>query len=73
MVNKLAIVASGRRRGREPHVMSPRCATFAARAAQGLGVAFANGAPARRPPLTAPLSAGLRATLTLPTPAFYSP
>jgi hypothetical protein len=41
--------------------------------ARSLGVAFVNGAPARRSPVTAPLPAGLRATLSLPTPAFYSP
>ena len=40
---------------------------------ESLGVAFVNGAPARRSPVTAPLPAGLRATFSLPTPAFYSP
>ena len=73
MVNTFAIFAAGADQGREvaPHaasVMSPSL-----HEARSLGVAFVNGAPTRRSPMTAPLPAGLRATFPLPTPAFYSP
>ena len=50
MVNRLAVLAAGRRRGAGSHASCrPRCATFAA-PARGLGVVSVNSAPARRSP-----------------------
>jgi Putative transposase len=57
----------------------PRCATFVAHGNEGstshspMAFPASNGAPPRRSPVTAPLPAGLKATLTLLTPAFHSP
>src|SRR4051794_31259076 len=73
MINALTIFTAGA--AEQPAVA--RHATPAAspplHEARSLGVAFVNGAPARRSPVTAPLPASLRATFSPPRPAFYSP
>jgi hypothetical protein len=73
MVNTFAIFTAGaaERPGAARHVVP--ATSLSLRAARDLGVAFLSGAPVRPSPVTALLPAGLRATFSLPTPAFYSP
>jgi hypothetical protein len=73
MVNTLAIFAAGADQGREVARYATSAVSPSLHEVRSLGVAFVNGAPTRRSPVTAPLLAGLRATFPLPTPAFYSP
>jgi hypothetical protein len=72
MINTLAIFAAGAAEEWGSRVMLP-APPHSPRAVRGLGVAFVNGAPARRFPVTAPFPAALRPTFSLPAPAFYSP
>jgi hypothetical protein len=73
MISTLAIFTAGaaEKPGGVCHAAS--AASPSPHEAQSLGVAFVNGAPMRRTPVTAPLPAGLRAIFSLPTPAFHSP
>jgi hypothetical protein len=73
MVNTLAIFAAraAERPGGARH--AALAALPSLHEVRSLGVAFVNAAPARRSPVTTLLPANLRATLSLPTPAFYSP
>src|SRR5271169_7028419 len=73
MVNRFAILAAGCPRGAGVTRHAARAAPLSLGAARTFGVAFVNGAPARRSPVTAPLPAGSRATRLLATSAFYSP
>src|SRR5271170_6780841 len=73
MVNRFAILATGCPRGAGVTRHAARAARLSLRAARTFGVAFVNGAPARRSPVTAPLPAGSRATRLLATSAFHSP
>src|SRR4051812_4011396 len=73
MVDTLTIFAAAgaERPGVARHAAS--AASSSLHKARSLGVVLVNGAPARRSPVTAPLPACLRATLSPPMPAFYSP
>jgi hypothetical protein len=73
VINALAIFAAGATAGREAARHAASTAPPSLRAAPGRGGAAVHGAPARRSLVTAPLPAGLRATLALPPPPFYSP
>lgn len=73
MINTLVIFTAGAAESREARVVLPPAASPSLHEARSLGVAFVNSALARRSPVTAPLPPGLRATFSLPTPAFYSP
>jgi hypothetical protein len=73
MIDTLAIFAAGVPEGWgvAPHAARMRHL----RPVQGrrLGVAFVNGTPVRRFPVTAPLPADLRRTFPLLASAYYSP